>query len=103
MLAATCLHLGVQISNGSELVVVDKRFCSSKLIMQMLQKLAIHASEMKEIMETMSNPNKYEKTEKKFKEKMFNEKVMFYVKVASCVGLFISGYFVAKHVNVKIV
>lgn len=100
LLTAITFQVGASSSSASG-VIINQRFCSTQVVMDLLGQLANHTAEMEEILQTLTEPKKYEETEAEYKRKKQKERKRNCIVLMSTLGFFIAGIYLAKRLGVR--
>ncbi|XP_070501883.1 uncharacterized protein [Chironomus tepperi] len=99
LLAAITFQVGASSSSAPG-IVVNQRFCSAQIVMDLLGQLGTHTAQMEEIITSLSDPVKYNEIEKEFSRKK-REKRRNCIALVSTVGFFIAGLFLARRLGMR--
>lgn len=99
LLAAITFQVGTSSASAPG-IVVNQRFCSSQIVMDLLGQLGTHTAQMEELILSLADPVKYEEIEKEFTKKK-KEKRRNCIAIVSTVGFFIAGLYFAKRLGMR--
>ncbi|CAG9808803.1 unnamed protein product [Chironomus riparius] len=99
LLAAITFQVGISSSSAPG-IVVNQRFCSAQIVMDLLGQLGTHTAQMEEIIVSLSDPVKYDEIEKEFTKKK-REKRRNCIAIVSTVGFFIAGLYFARRFGMR--
>ena len=100
LLTAITFQVGTSSSSASG-IVVNQRFCSAQVVMDLLGQLATHTAQMEEIIVSLADPVKYEQTEREFMRKKQQQTRRNCIAFVSTVGFFIAGLYFAKRLGMR--
>lgn len=79
-------------------IVINQQFCSSKVVLDLVAQLRVHAGQMQNVIEELGDPERreiFEKTKRR-KDKKFN-----LMMIAGGLGILVAGFFLHKRFGVK--
>lgn len=100
LLAAVSFQLGATSSAASG-VVINQRFCSTQVVLDLLGQLSTHTAEMEEIIKALKDPERFELSEMEHKRKKQRERRTNCMILVSAVGLFVAGFYMARRMGVR--
>lgn len=99
LLAAITFQVGASSSSAPG-IVVNQRFCSAQIVMDLLGQLGTHTAQMEEIIHSLADPERYDKIEKEYTKKK-REKARNCIAIVSTVGFFIAGLYFARRFGMR--
>lgn len=80
-------------------IVINQQFCSSKVVLDLVAQLRLHAGEMENVIDALADPERRENYEKGKRRK--DKKKINYLAIAGGIGLLIAGFFLVKRIGMK--
>jgi hypothetical protein len=100
LLAAVSFQLGATSSAASG-VVINQRFCSTQVVLDLLGQLSTHTAEMEEIIKVLKDPQRFELSEQEYQKKKQKERKVNCMILVSAVGIFVAGFYLARRLGVR--
>jgi hypothetical protein len=81
-------------------IVINQQFCSTKLVLDLLSQLQIHANDMEKIILALRDAEKLEDYEKAIQEKQKKKRVNYFLIIGG-IGMLVAGFFFTKRLGLK--
>lgn len=82
-------------------IVINQQFCSSKVVLDLVAQLRLHAGEMENVIDALADPERREDYEKR-KQRRKDSKKVNYLVIAGSIGLLVAaGFFLVKRIGMK--
>lgn len=79
-------------------IVVQEKFSSTKVALDLITQLQAHSTDMEEIIEVIKNPDRHDAFEKKKRRK---EKGISYFVILGSISMIVAGIFLARRFGMK--
>lgn len=80
-------------------IVINQQFCSSKVVLDLVAQLRMHAVEMENVIDALADPVRREDYEKRKRRK--DKKKINYLAIAGGIGILVAGFFLVKRIGMK--